>query len=376
MLTGASAQAIELTDYVDPVSDYDAAFLDGSFDYSAGAEQAQPRYDIDLSASYERQFSTLPRTWSTSAQWMTAASRGSDDGAVREEDTTVQLSAAVDNYLPNSAYAFWFGSASAALERRTTEDDNSRFDLSSGMGYGRVFDATPLAKVLRLEEELRSIGTLRGKMGDDVYLELSKIVAKESEYQNHFTTGAGIDADYKAEMVTEIERALKRAELIDQQAGLGALGSLRISETLFEEQISARAHGWVVRAGVAYTSSELEAVRTDEPALKLQWRYEKPYGHRGQLSNQLAGTVGERRKSVQNTLRYTYEISDTLDWENSWSALRSEDDAASTTSHSLDSRYQIQLAQQIYYDVGLRLTWLDAMEMKTDFTMGVRYRLK
>ena len=103
------AFAIELTDYVDPTSDYDAAFINGNIDTSSGGSLDQRKYDIDLSGSYSRQYSTLPRTWSLSTQLSTALSRGGDAEDTETEDTLFQLNTAVDNYFSRERpELFWF----------------------------------------------------------------------------------------------------------------------------------------------------------------------------------------------------------------------------------------------------------------------------
>ena len=58
----ASVSAIELTDYTNPVSEYDEAFIEGKLNTKSG-NQDQTSYDLNAVVDWESVYSSLPRTW-------------------------------------------------------------------------------------------------------------------------------------------------------------------------------------------------------------------------------------------------------------------------------------------------------------------------
>lgn len=385
-LTASAANAIELTDYVDPNSDYDEAYVNATLDAQSG-NQDRTSYNANLDASYSRNYSTLPRSWGIDVRADGFSKRSGTDGEKTQKDYGFKATGNVDNYFSAAnPKLFWFGAG--GVESRDSADDDA-FNLTVGAGYGRVFDATSLAKVLRIEEELRQHGVISGQITDDVYLAVSKIIAKEDEYKSKYKV-----KEYKPYWVADMEAVFKRAGVLTS-GQLGALGTLKINEVLFEERISTRKHGWVARAGAGFQSADFTGIVDNDPILSFQFEYAKPNGYRGQFINtaEYRPVFGDNNvQNFSNTMSYTYEVSDKIDWENSWKFDFSQADDENDTKYvanTLNSDVIIEVSSVLDYTVGLKISDVDdsvddndvADDVNNDETnvslnMGLKYRLK
>ena len=122
---------------------------------------------------------------------------------IRDRSSDVQFEAegVVDNYFHESQYpqAFWFGQGEYRTQESLPDDDIS---ATIGIGYGRVYNATPLAMVIRIVQELNEEGLLTGPIPDSVALETAEIIDRIDEFRSRF----GED-DYRPEYYAAIETA-------------------------------------------------------------------------------------------------------------------------------------------------------------------------
>ena len=64
---------------------------------------------------------------------------------------------------------------------------------------------------------------------------------------------------------------------------LSAFAIVKLDEDLFDEPISARRHGWLVRAAAGFQSSDFSGLPDNDPKLTFQPEYAKPFGLRDQF---------------------------------------------------------------------------------------------
>lgn len=371
------APAIQISDYLDPQSEWEEAFLLGQFNSKSG-NQEQTSYNLSVEADYEHNYSSLPRVWQLAADGATNLSRGPnrDDPAV--EATLAHAHAHMDNYFHPKAAWFWFGSTDLAYQ----DDRHDLFTkVGTGIGYGRVINATPLAKVLRIEEELREHGLLMGRITDATYLTLAKMIDREEEFKSRYGTD-----EYKPYWFMALEEILHQAGLL-KSGSLGAAGTLYMDRVLFDEPISTRKHGWVLRAGVGMVVQDFDGNNGD-PTLDAEWEYARPYGYRGQVSNVLkysAILTDKTGQLLSNTLKYTHEISDRIDWENTWRLLLDKpgDNETDTLTNVLSSTFRYYVTNRINVDATMTYSKIDDNiagngNEDADITtfFGIRYRLK
>ncbi len=412
--TPLMANAVQLEDYLVANSAYDEAYVSGglnAFEPAGDAEGEQVGYDYFVRADYEKVFSTLPRSWSYNVGLLANGNQPSSKTELVENtafDPALPVSATnlqeievdtkatenwqldaegvVDTYFHQSQYpkAFWFGQGSFKHISDQSDDDIS---ATVGLGYGRVYNATPLAKVIRIVEELNEEGLLTGPIPDSVALETAEIIDREQEFISKFGTD-----DYKPDYYAAIESALARSGAL-RDGKFGALGALTADKVLEDEPISPRKHGWVVRLGAGFQASDISGLSDNDPKLLAQFEYAKPYGYKGQFINLFSFEPifgDDTITKFRNEMSYTHEVTDMIDWTNSWDMSYSDGedeagDAREVTTHSLSSRYSFDLGNSLDYFVELRLNQTDedpngpnsiGDSPEVRFASGFNYRLK
>ncbi len=390
-LVSPALQAITLEDYVDPNSAYEDAYAEGTFEMdnknnntnsylqSQAENEGDPdsvtpifqtSYDLEMSARYRKVFSSLPLAWNYEAIVSGRMSQqgsypeGSDSQNVSSEDMTMSISGVYDRYLDTNPNVFWFGEGDFIYQ---TDRDHPRTELDAGVGYGRVITATPLAKALRVMEDFQRFGLLTAYPSDVVMMEIAQIINKEEEYESKY----GPD-EYRRAWYEAIETVLLGGGLINGD-GLGALGVIKLDDVLTKENIATREHGWFARSAYSYVIQDFDGSR-GESGLKLSFKYAKPYGYKGQLIEDvsLVRTLGsDGGTSIENKLSYTYEVSDVVDWENTWSVSRFKTgSSAYQTSNSLQSKFGYEISNVFKFNVSI-----DLVDSGDDYVKGVRGRV-
>ncbi len=412
--TPFTASAVELEDYLVANSSYEDAFVSGTLNAiepAGDSDDEQIGYTYFVAADYQKVFSTLPRSWSYIVGFNANGNRPNtqtetiDDpdfvvdpdnpnapvdtivvDTEENNDWQLTLEGVVDNYFHQSRFpqSFWFGQGIYRTQESLPDDELAG---TVGLGYGRVYNATPLAKVIRIVEELNEEGLLTGPIPDSIALETAEIIDREEEFISRF----GRD-DYKPDFYAAIEAALARSDAL-RDGKFGALGALTVDEVLKDEPISTRRHGWVVRLGAGFQSSDLSGLADNDPKLLAQFEYAKPHGYKGQFINVFSFEPifgDETLTSFRNAMSYTYEVTDIIDWVNTWDVtFTSGDDengiSQETVNHIVTSRYSFDLGNSLDYFVGLRLNQTDIDPNEPDsigddpeiqFETGFRYRLK
>jgi len=132
----------------------------------------------------------------------------------------------------------------------------------------------------------------------------------------------------------------------------------------------------------------LSGIADNDPKLLLEWEYAKPYGYKGQFINTLSyePVFGDNTiQVINNQMTYTHEVSDMIDWDNSWRMSYSDNDVESTTTHVLNTRYSFDLGNSLDYYIGLNLQQTDTDpnaansigdDPEIKLTSGFNYRLK
>lgn len=369
--------AIQITDYLDPESSYEEAFILGQFNSKSG-NQVQSSYDLALKADYEKNYSSLPRNWRFLADGSTDISRGSNPADEKQERTFANAHANIDTYFLDDRPLFWFGSGDLGYQ---DDADSELIKFGIGIGYGRVINATPIARLLRVEDELREHGVVLGRISDPTYLDLAKIIAREDEFRSRY----GVD-EYKSYWFEAVEEQLQAAGVL-KMGQLGALGALQMNRVLSDEVIKIRKHGWSLRAGLGLIAQDFQGNHGD-PSIDLVWEYAKPQGFKGQFINTLSyskiiangsGTI------LKNNMSYTWEISDLIDWENRWDITIDKTDNSNkdTTTNKLSSSFNYYITNRISADATIsavntedNISNNDNDETDIITFMGLRYRLK
>ena len=375
------AHAIDLTDYKNVNTAFDEAYVDLSASANSG-NQDQASYNVFSSAFYNKSVSEERRVWSFHADGFTRGSRGPNENDRSESDFGLNLTANTDVYFsPTREKLFYFAAVSYGHQDSAIDDN---VGATVGVGYGRSWNATPLAKALRIQESLDSYGLLSGSLSDDDLIALATVIGKEDEYR----VKHGAD-EYKGYWYSDMETVLSTAGVLPAEK-LTALATVKLDDVLFNESISTRRHGWLVRAGAGFQASDFSGIADNDAKLLFQFEYAKPYGLKGQLIEVATyePIFGDNTvQKLSNRLSYSYEIGRKVDWINSWDlAVQQADDEDDTqfTTNTLASTFKYDLTNQ--FDLGLTLAAIKTEDepnlntnnddVATALNLGISYRLK
>lgn len=375
------ANAIELTDFREPNTSFDEAYVDFSANANSG-NQDQTSYNAFLSAFYNKRTSTEKRVWGFGIDGNGEASRGPGEDDDSESDFGFSASANTDTYFSEQNEKVFYFAAGSYAHQDSAIDDN--IGVTVGLGYGRVWNATPLAKALRIQEALNGYGLLSSDMSDQELLALAAIIGLEDEYRSR----NGPD-EFRGPWYTDMEQVMADAGVLPD-GELSALGTVKLDEVLFDEPVSARRHGWLVRGGAGFQSSDFLGITDNDPKLLFELEYAKPHGLRGQLLETASYEPVFGDNVVQrltNQLSYSYEVSDRIDWVNSWVLSfqqADDDDKTRFITNTLTSAVAYHLTNRL--DLGLTLAAVDTSDkpnldagnddVATSAILGLRYRLK
>ena len=373
--------AIELTDFKDPNTSFDEAYVDFNANVNSG-NQDQASYNMLLNGFYNKRNSAERQVWSFDVDGNADTSRGPNDNDESVRDYGFSAGANTDVYFSRTREKLFYFGAGSYAHQDSAIDDN--IGVTVGLGYGRVWNATPLAKAMRVQEALSGYGLLARQMSDEELLALAAVIGRQDEYLSK-----GGVSDYKGIWYTDMEAVMVDAGVLINDE-LSALGTVKLDDILFNEPISARRHGWLVRGGLGVQSSDFSGITDNDPKLLFQLEYAKPYGLRGQLIETAAyePIFGDNTvQKLSNRLAYSYEISDRVDWINSWElAYQQADDDSKTrfVTNTLTSSVAYHVTNKL--DLGLTIAAAktsdrpnvnrDNEDVATSAVLGLRYRVK
>lgn len=361
-LLPVSALAIELTDYIDPNYQYQDAELGVQFNASDG-NQDQVSYNGAATITYDMEYSTLPLKWDVSLKGNTDLSRGGDEGDKSRHNVILDGDTTVKKYLGDYTGPFVYGGLVVGVRDLEGSEDNDPYaKVSAGLGYGRITNSTPLMESIRCIEDLTKYGLISGEVTNDIYLKLADIIARESEYKSRYS-----NREYEKYWYEDMEIVLKEAGILRNET-LGALGIIRIQDILTDEGVLQRKHGWETGVQMDYLISDYSGEDGD-PGMGLYYEYAKPYGLKWQLIDRVEystiivdGKFGDAAHKISNSFELNYEMSDKIDWENSWNLdiiLESDSDTDDTYLNMVDTGLRFYLSNTIDTKAGLQFTHKD-----------------
>lgn len=371
------AEPISMFDYDEATSAYEDAYLDAQFDLQSG-NQDQTSYNLVVGANYDRVFSSSNRNTKIDFVGDTTISQGANSNDDRKENYQALASLTNDMYFnPKVNNFFWYGKAEVGAQ---TDMVDPFTKLTGGLGYGRVVNATPMAKAIRVVESLQDRGLLSGNVSRETYQNVAQVIAKEPAYRSRYGS-----ADYAEYWVEDIGKALGK--------NLGARGAIKSYDVLINERISTRKYGWLVRAGVGAVLTNYDGSDT-KPALEVGAEYHYPINNQTQFSNEAILTAvlddGDNGFIATNAMSLTYELRDNIDWENTWLLTYANSESSEDLmTNSLKSTFRYYVSNSISLSVtgGLSKTEdnidYDGTantnrndDVDTTFHLGLTYRLK
>ncbi len=379
MLT--TVNAIEMTDYKVVDSLYQDSYLNGNLNVDSG-NQEQTSYNINLNANAEVVKSTLPYSFDLKFDGNSNFSQGPNetDDSLESYDTTA--TGHFDKYLNSNNQFFVYGSGDLGYRKVAENDDadDPFVKIGTGAGYGRVYDATPLAKALRIVEDLLKYKLIKNDLSNKAYITLAAVIDKEEEYKSKY----GL-TEYKKYWYKDMEKVFKESGVLDKDS-LGAFGIVRINEILEIERVSSRKHGWKVRGGFGKILSNYDG-DSEDATIDAEFEYGLPIGHQSQYTenlrlSKLLDSDTDIEFALTNTMSYTYEMSDRIDWENNWLLSYQQNDVADDfLSNSISTGFRYYIANRISFNTTLSLSKInngvgEEEDWNKSLFAGITYRLK
>jgi len=383
LLLIGEVHAIEMTDYRTIYGKYDEAYINGAL-HSTTGNQEQTSYDLKLQANTKTIYTTAPYSFEFTAEGNTNLSQSEDSNISNTKAYAIYSTTRYDKYLDYDETFIYTGTDLGYRKLATLDNaDNTFFKISTGLGYGRMYDATPLAITLRIMEELKEYDVIKKSLNDVQMLDLAKIIGTKDDYMSKYG-----EIDYKTYWFKDIEEILIDSEILTTGA-LGAVGVIKIEEIIEIEKISGRFHGWKVRGGIGQILSSYDG-QNESTTVDVELSYGLPIGYQAQytenahLSKNLDNTKPINFQ-FENNMQFTYEISDLIDWENSWDNevdFFHEGDNVMYNRLSTGLRYYLANNLTIDSTISLEKTsgtngnMIETKEWDGNLFIGVRYRLK
>jgi hypothetical protein len=362
------SQNVSVTDYQVPVSSAKYLLLDANWNWAQSGDTVKSN-DVFGRMSFRTFYSSLPFAWFLNG----SASANRSYGKRWAYRATV--SPEIRKYIWEDMDWFGFGSANVSMER---EWDRPESDLSLGGGFGRLINATALAKAVRIEGHLLKEGVIKSYMPKETMIEIANIIERESEYKDLY------GPTYEVQWLNDIEKKVKESgELIGDH--VGAMGFFRIRQVLFNinERVNDRYYGWDLSAGVLFEiTKKYDSLDIGYPRLTIKGGYSYPINWNMQINAGLKASTPVDSNFFKETKAgvdadFIYELSNRINWlttyELALTKLPNKDD--DEISHTLISSFIFYLENQIYYVVTGSLTKLGDNATNLGISMSLQYRL-
>ncbi len=180
-----------------------------------------------IDANFKTLQSTLPYSWDLEVIGSSDFTKGENEGDDSEESYNSIATAHLKIYKWKRE-AFVYGATKLGYQKVATADDadDPYVKVGAGLGWGRVYNATPLAKALRIVEDLIKYKIIKKELSKQAYIDLASVIDKEADYKSRYSP-----IEYKKYWYEAMEQVFKRDKALDKES-LGAFGIVRIDEIL------------------------------------------------------------------------------------------------------------------------------------------------
>ena len=368
-----SAQEVSVSDYEVPVSAADRLLIDFSMNHATtGSTPTTSKGNIG--GVYKRFYDSLPFGYTIDVIGSGLVDKNIETDEY-ESNYSINGDAGVKKYLNQKGRSLKdiFGSL------RVSSDMHRHYDRPAsaatvGLGYGRFIEATALAKAVRIEEFLIKEGELNGHLPKAAILEISKIINRENEFEDKF------GETYKKEWYKEMETVMRESGMLNE-AGLSAVGVLRIEEILEREAIADRFYGWDVALGskfditTPYTDQERPVANLDVSA-----SYARPIAWQWQINERISVNTPfdsfASAYSLSLSSDISYELSNRIDLRlRHLLRLDKPDGADVENSHSFGLSFIYYIENHINLVVTEQLEKVPDEDLTSNFTVLLNYRV-
>ncbi len=368
-----SAQKISVTDYQVPVSAADRLFVDFSMNHAATGSTTTTSTG-SISSIYKRFYDSLPFGYSIDIIGSGLVDRHIEENAYKT-DYHVDGDARAKKYLVqyHESLKDFFGSVRINSNLRKVYNHPASA-VTVGLGYGRFIEATDLARAVRIETLLIKERELIDHLPKAAILELSKVINRESEYEDRY------GETYEKEWYDDMEAIMRDSGLLKEDA-LGAIGILRIEEVLEREHIADRFYGWDVTLGSKFDITTPFTGEGHSPVnLDVSANYARPITWRWQISERISistpfdGVGTAFSSSLSSDI--SYELSNRVDLRlRHLIRLEKPDAENAEASHSFGLSFLYYIENNVNLVATQQIEKSPEEDISTNFTIALNYRV-
>ncbi len=371
-LAPPALRAVSPGDYDVPVSTAQQLRLGGNYTYAGTGSNAETN-DGSASLVYGRYFNSLPYAWDLNFNGVGTTRRTADDE--QEGSYNFVANPGIRKYFKPQGDLFYSGDLRVT---GNSDSDRPTIDFTPGIGYGRFIRITPLAQAVRIEEFLLSEGVIDGPLPDTTLIALAQVIERRGEFETEFGDR------YKVKWFGAMEEVIAASGQFADK-GLGAVGSLRVDEVLFQEHVNERFIGWDMRGGIRFEAlTKSSDTPRQDPGLSLRIRYSRPVGWKSQFdlsaqyTSPFTGDFGSNIFTLSSSLNYLYEVTNRIDFtlSNIITASRSDPNIKATMVEQVRSGFIFFIENQININVTGTLAKERGQEVAQGLNVAVEYRLR
>jgi hypothetical protein len=360
------AQTVKVTDYKVPVSEAKTLRFDGSWNF-AQSENTVLSNNAGGNLFYRTFYSSLPLAWFIDVDAV---------GTKNFNDYThnVNLDASFRKYVWEGRN--WFGFARINASHATGYNQVAS-DLTTGGGYGRYINATPLAKAVRIEEHLRRDKILRGNLPPDIMIRIANVIEREDEFLDTYGDS------YRPYWYDAIENEIQKSEMLEGES-VGSMGILRMQQVLegITERVNQRYYGWDATIGVLFPmTTPYDSVYPGEPNLVIGERHSFPISWQIQINTtaELFTPMNESFAKEINSrlgLDFIFELSNRINFISGYRlGINKPSNTSSLINHRLTASFWYYLENNINFTFTTELSKFQNNPRLITSRVGFQYNL-
>lgn len=303
------SQNVKITDFNVPISTAKQMLIGGSYNWAQTGDSVTTN-QFNVNGAFNTFYTSLPFSWDLT---LNAALNGKYGDSLRAQ---YNLVGNINKYFSQRTAAFYYAGVTSSYLRKTEFGIQNRPEIAieGGFGYGRLVNATSMAKAIRIDEDLRKYGVTTSFMPKATMQEIARIIDRESEYKTLYKS------IYEYKIVGDILKQVEASGVAGDFVN-SSLSYFRIREVIFgiNQFINPRYYGGDIRAGVGYTLlTRNDSLNNPSATLNLQGRYSYPIDLNQQINllagaktpfDSLFGTLYEGTGNVNYSFNMTNRIS-------------------------------------------------------------------
>ncbi|MDQ3019604.1 MAG: hypothetical protein M3R36_03395 [Bacteroidota bacterium] len=261
------AQNVKITDFNIPVSTAKQMLIGGSYNWAQTGDSVTTN-QFNVNGAFNTFYTSLPFSWDLG---LNASLSGKYQDSTR---AAYNLAANINKYFTQRTSAFYFAGLTSSYLRQSEfgRENRPEINVLGGLGYGRLVDATAMAKAIRIDEDLKRFAVTTAYMPKTTMQEIARIIDRESQYRTLYKS------IYEYKIIGDILKLIEASGVAGEFV-TSSLSYFRIREVLFgiNQFINPRYYGGDIRTGVGYTVlTRNDSLKNPAPTLNLQGRYSYP----------------------------------------------------------------------------------------------------